>query len=288
MVIISSSMAKANLKNPPIVYQFLNYRDFINDYCKYQKSIDRGFSLRTFSGKISPSLFTSGLLYAILKSKRNMSSTLRPKFVRALGLKEREAQYFEFLVQFNQGKDMEEKNHYFLLLSQFRGSRAKILSENQFKFFSNWYYPVIWNYFELDQSQNSASEIAKKIHPTLTTGQVEEAIDLLLNFKLIKKTANGYAITDKHIGTESEFRSFFAKHYNLQFINMAAMMLDSVESQYRQYNTLVFSTSKRGFETIKARTVSFQEELKEIIDREKDTDRIYTLSMQLYPNTKMP
>ena len=275
-------------KERPNIFLFLNYREFIKDYCKYEKSNDRLFSLRTFSGRISQTLFTSGLLYAILKGKRNMSTTLRPKFVRAMALKEREAQYFEFLVQFNQAKDMEEKNHYFLQLSQFRGSRAKILSESQYKFFSNWYYPVIWNYFEINQTQTNPAEIAKSIHPAVTPNQVEEAIQLLMGLKLIKKMANGYAVTDKHIATEPEFRGFLAKHYNLQFIQMAANMLDTVAPEFRQYNTLVFSTSERGFEAIKERIVSFQEELKEIIDREQKTDRICTLSMQLYPNTKMP
>jgi len=275
-------------KQRPNLVLYLNYREFIKDYCRHQKAAHPAFSLRTFSGKISPTLFTSGLLYAILKGKRNLSSSLRPKFVRALGLKEREAQYFDFLVQFNQAKDMEEKNHYFLQLSQFRGSKAKILSEKQYKFFSNWYYPVIWNYFELNQSESNPTEIAKQIHPNVTPVEVEEAIQLLLSLKLIKKTANGYAVTDKHIASEPEFRGFLAKRYNLQFIQMAANMLDSVAPQYRQYNTLVFSTSERGFEAIKERIVSFQEELKEIIDRERETDRICTLSMQLYPNTVMP
>ena len=149
-------------------------------------------------------------------------------------LKEREAQYFEFLVQFNQAKDMEEKNHYFLQLSQFRGSKAKILGENQYKFFSSWYYPVIWNYFAINQSQSNPVEIAKKIHPTITSNQVEEAIQLLLSLKLIKKMANGYAVTAAHVATEPEFKGFLAKHYNLQLIEMAANMLDTVAPQYRQ------------------------------------------------------
>ena len=181
------------------IFLYLNYREFIKDFCDQQKSLSPTFSLRTFSGKISPTLFTSGLLYAILKGKRNLSSSLRPKFVRAMDLKEREGQYFEFLVQFNQAKDMEEKNHFFLQLSQFRGSKAKILSESQYKFFSTWYYPVVWNYFAISQTQTNPVEIAKKIHPTITSNQVEEAIQLLLSLKLIKKMANGYAVTDKHV-----------------------------------------------------------------------------------------
>lgn len=274
-------------KARPNIFLYLNYREFIKDYCDFQKSVSPAFSLRTFSGRISPALFTSGLLYAILKGKRNMSSTLRTKFVRAMDLKEREGQYFEFLVQFNQAKDMEEKNHFFLQLSQFRGSKAKILGESQYKFFSNWYYPVIWNFFEVCQTESNPVEIARRIRPTITATQVEEAIQALLGLKLIKRMANGYAVTEKHVATEPEFRGFLAKHYNLQFIQMGAGMLDSVAAQHRQYNTLVFSTSERGFAAIKERIVSFQEELKEIIDRERETDRVCTLSMQLYPNTKI-
>jgi hypothetical protein len=257
-------------KERPSIFKYLDYRDFIQDYCNHQKAVNRTFSLRTFSGKIAPTLFTSGLLYAILKRKRNMSSTLRPKFVRAMGLKQRDAQYFDLLVQFNQAKDMEEKNHYFLQLSQFRGSKAKSLGESQYKFFSTWYYPVIWNYFELNQAQ------------------VEEAIQTLLNLKLIKKMANGYSITDQHLTTEADFRGFAAKHYNLQFIQMAQHMLDAVDAKYRQYNTMVFSTSEKGFETIRERILSFLEELKEIVDREKETDRVCAFTLQMYPNTKIP
>jgi uncharacterized protein (TIGR02147 family) len=275
-------------KDRPSIFRYLDYRDFIQDYCQHQKTVNRAFSLRTFSGKISPTLFTSGLLYAILKRKRNMSSSLRPKFVRAMLLKPREAQYFDLLVQFNQAKDMEEKNHYFLQLSQFRGSKAKSLGESQYKFFSNWYYPVVWNYFELDQRQANPAEIARKIYPPVTPAQVDEAIQTLLSLKLIKKTANGYAITDQHLATENDFRGFAAKHYNLQFIQMAQHMLDAVDAKYRQYNTMVFSTSERGFDTIRDRILSFLEELKEIVDREKDTDRVCAFTLQLYPNTKMP
>lgn len=275
-------------KERPSIFKYLDYRDFIHDYCQHQKAVNRAFSLRTFSGKIAPTLFTSGLLYAILKRKRNMSSSLRPKFVRAMGLKPRDAQYFDLLVQFNQAKDMEEKNHYFLQLSQFRGSKAKSLGESQYKFFSNWYYPVIWNYFELNQSQGSPVEIARNIYPPISPAQVEEAIQTLLNLKLIKKMANGYAITDQHLTTEADFRGFAAKHYNLQFIQMAQHMLDAVDAKHRQYNTMVFSTSEKGFETIRDRIVSFLEEVKEIVDREKETDRVCAFTLQMYPNTRIP
>ena len=131
-------------------------------------------------------------------------------------------------------------------------------------------------------------EIARRIYPPITPAQVEEAIQVLLALKLIKKMANGYGITDQHLATEADFRGFAAKHYNLQFIQMAQHMLDAVDARYRQYNTMVFSTSEKGFETIRERIVSFLEELKEIVDREKETDRVCTFTLQMYPNTRIP
>ncbi len=271
----------------PEIFNFLDYRDYIQDYCTWRKQVDGSFSMRAFAGTISPTLLTSGLLYAILKRKRKLSAAMRPKFVRAMHLKGREAQYFELLVQFNQSRDMEEKNHYFLQLSQFRSSRARIVSESQYKFFSCWYFPVVWTFFEMDQSLSNPVEIARRISPPISSKQVQEAISLLLELKLIKKMANGYAVTDNHMTTEKEFRGLIAKQYNLQFIQMAGDMLDKVDPSHRQYNTLVFSTSAQGFDILLERIIAFQEELQEIIGRIKPTDRIYTLSMQLYPNTKL-
>lgn len=274
-------------KPKPEIFQYLNYRLYLQDFCDHLASLDKAFSLRSFSTRISPSLAGSGLLSAILKGKRNLSATLRPRVAKVLGLKEREQRYFEFLVQFNQAKGMEEKNRHFVELSQFRNSRAKIVNEGQYKFYSKWYYPVVWNYFSLENRLSAPAEIGKRIYPALTAAQVEEAIRLLLSLKLLKKMANGYAVAEPHLATEKEFRGLIAKQYNQHFINMAYNMLEAARPEHRQYNTLIFSISEAGFGAVKERIISFQEELKDIIDRDKDSDRIYTLSMQLYPNTKI-
>src|SRR5690606_22286195 len=111
---------------------YLDYRAFLDDYCRWRRSNDPGFSQRTFAREAGLPASSSSLLPAVIKGRRNLSQNLRVKFAKALGLPERENQYFDLLVQFNQAKGMTEKNFFFLQLSKFRSSRAHVLHESQF------------------------------------------------------------------------------------------------------------------------------------------------------------
>ena len=266
------------------IYQFLDFREFMREYFEQEKLADQSFSLRTFLSKVSHSLSSSGLLSAVLKGTRNLSPALRLRFSQVMGLKDKEAQYFNLLVQFNQAKSMEEKNHHFQQLARFRESKAKLVSEGQYGLYSKWYYLVVWCYFGLDKNQKNPQAIARKITPYLSAAQVEDAIDKLLQLKLIRKTANGYAPSENHVTTEKEVQDMVANHHHKEFIQMAGTMVDAIPPSRRQYNTLVFSISKESFEIVKERMDAFQEELREILDRDKQENMVCTLSMQLYPN----
>ncbi len=202
-------------------------------------------------------------------------------------LNELEFRYFELLVQFNQAKGMTEKNHYFGLLSKFRRSRAQVVEETQYRYFSKWYFSAVRNFFGIDQKQKHPSIIASRIFPAISASQVQESIELLLNLGLIKKTASGYTVTDRHITTSKDVQAMAARQHLLELTAMGLQVFENVPTEDRQYNALMFSISQSGFQTIKDRIRSFQEELREIIDRDEKEDRIYTLTMQLFPNSKV-
>jgi uncharacterized protein (TIGR02147 family) len=282
------SVVKQNSSKEPQILQYLDYRDFLRDYTAYRKSLASAFSQRSFARDAGLPPSTASLLPAVIKGRRQLSQGLRTKFVKALRLGERESRYFELLVQFNQAKGMPEKNFFFAQLSKFRSSRAQIISETQYRFFSKWYYSAVWNFFGIDQKVKHPIKIAANIYPALTLPQVEESIKLLLDLDLIKKTASGYKVTDKHIYTEKNVQAMAARQHIQELTSMALEVFEALPPEVRQYNALMFSVSKTGFKTIQDRIRSFQEELREIIDRDGKEDRIYTLTMQLFPNSKIP
>ena len=281
--------AEGPWKGPaPQLLQYLDYRDFLRDHCAHRKSRDADFSQRTFARDAGLPPSSSSLLPAVIKGRRKLSQNLRVKFGKALRLGERENRYFDLLVQFNQAKGMAEKNFFFSQLAKFRSSRARIVGETQYRFFSKWYYSAVWNYFGIDRKTRHPAAIAANILPPITPTQAEEAVKLLLELGLIKKTASGYTVAERHIYTEKNVQAMAARQHVQELMAMAARVFPDLPAEQRQYNALMFSISKDGFQAIKDRIRSFQEELREIIDRDHDEDRVYSLTLQLFPNSKVP
>lgn len=272
----------------PDIFQYLDYRAYLNDLIAYECSKGERISIRALSARILPSLSASGLLSGVLKGKKNLGPNLRAKFAKAFQLKTRESRFFELLVQFNQAESLQEKNQLFAQLSRFRQSRAKVILEGQYLFFSRWYFPVVWNYFGINQKQKNPAEIAAALFPPLTPAQVEEAIRLLLDLKLIKKLANGYSVTENHMATETEFRGLVAAQYSEQFLKLASESLYHVPPKSRQFTTMIFSSSRATVDIIKEKMALFQEEIQEVLDKDPGSECIHTFGMHLYPNTRSP
>lgn len=272
----------------PNIFQYLDFRKFLKDAYDWKKQNHKGYSQRTFISDAGLPESCSSLLPAIINGRRNLSQNQRVKFGLALGLKEKNYDYWDTLVQFNQAKGMVEKNFFFEQLQKFHRSKARIISQTQMRFYSKWYYNAIWNYFGLYPNQNHPGVIAASLFPKISIPQVKEAIDLLLELNLIRRTANGYRVEEMHLSTENDVKSLVARQYIEELTKMSLEMLSQVPSTNRQYNALMFGVNETGFLAIKDRIRSFQEELREIIDQNKDGDRIYTLTMQLFPNSTFP
>lgn len=264
----------------------MDYRAFLADWCGEQRKMRTGFSLRYLSGKLG--LQGTSFLSAVLKGKKNLGDDLRVRLAKIMDLQGDCETYFHTLVQFNQVKDMENKNYWFRQLSRFRSSRAQLVGEGQFRFYSKWYYAAIWNWVAMHPGQGSPVRIAGALLPSITVEQAQTALQDLVEMGLLRKLANGYRPEGTHLTTEPEVSSLAVKNHILELNDIAARLLDSVPACRRQYNTLMFQVSEKGFVAIKDRIRQFQEELRDILDRDKGEDRIYTLSMNLFPNSRLP
>jgi len=266
----------------PRLLEYLDYRQYLSDWIHFQKKHRTGFSLRSFAARVD--LASASFLSAVLKGKKNLGEDVRLRIASAMGLVGEDGTYFHWLVQFNQAHSMENKNHYFRQLQMFRGSRARFVGEGQYRFYSKWFYAAVWNYFALKKQEHSSVAIAKRLLPAVSVAQVEEAIAVLLELGMVRKLANGYAPCENHWTTPPEVSSIAVKNHILELGRISGELLDVVPPAERQYNTLMFQVSPQGFETIKDRIRLFQEELRDILDHDQGEDRIYTLSMSLFPN----
>ena len=280
-------MGAENQGEPPRIFEYLDYRTYLEDFFAHRKEQDPDFSLRGFSKSPGLSLSSSSFISAVMKGRKNLSQGLRLRFGRAMGLGPAEMEYFELLIQFNQSKTADEKSHYQAQLSRFHGSRARWLNESQQRFYAKWYYAVVWHYFGLHQDQNSPARIAKSIFPPLQAQEVEEAVRALLELKLIKKLANGYAVSDRHLAAGKAFHGEPAREYHQAFLQLALDNLERMPSAERRFSVTSFSISARGCERVRERMEALRAEVREMAEKDDGRgasgERVYAMALQLFP-----
>ena len=272
----------------PAVTAYLDFRSFLKDWFHYRKEIQPGYSMRTFARNPTLGISSTSFMTNLIKGARNLTQRQRLAFIKALKLEGTEAEYFDFLVQFNQAKTLDEKNYFFSHLSKHRGSQAKLLLERQYAFFAKWHHSVIWNYLGLPRSEAAPARIAKHLAEELPAEQVQESLDLLTGMGLIKKTANGYDVAERHLVTDKVFMGQVAKDYHREFLRIASAALDRYPAEKRQFNVLAFSVSDKGFEAVKQRISAFLQEVREIVDRDADMNQVNLLNIQLFPGARIP
>lgn len=114
------------------VFAYLDYRDFLAYRYEQRKRREPGYSHRDFAleaGFASPSILSK-----VLNGNRNLAAREIGKLSQALGLREKEREYFRILIRFNQAATLPEKRvHYsslILLAEWFQGQALQAYQEN--------------------------------------------------------------------------------------------------------------------------------------------------------------
>lgn len=272
----------------PSVFDYLDYRRFLADYFSSRRLVDPKFSLRAFTLKAGLPISNSSFFSKVVAGKRNLTLDLRFKLAKALKLVPGEIKFFELLVQFNQSKVLEGKQHFYAELARYRKSKARIIDKEGFEYYSKWHHSILRAFFGLNQKEGNPATIGNAILPRLGPKEVEEGIRLLLRLGLIFKTANGYALKDRHIATERENKDFVGKVRIPAMLDLARDVFPHVPPSDREFGTMTMYISKRGYQAIQERIRVFRQEMRALVDSDQDEDRIYTFNFQLFPNSHLP
>jgi uncharacterized protein (TIGR02147 family) len=91
------------------IFNYTDYRAFLNDFYIQSKERNSHFSYQLFSQKAG--INSKGFLFNVIKGKKHLSKANILGLMRACNLAKQGAEYFECLVDFNQARTLTEKNH---------------------------------------------------------------------------------------------------------------------------------------------------------------------------------
>lgn len=271
----------------PNIFEYINYREYLNDYYQDRKKWDEGFTHTYICFKLGQR--GSRTLYNnIVRGRKNLSAEFIKRFNILLELKAEEARYFRILVLYNQSTEVQEKELYFEQLVQMNNTPKRKLGEESFEYYNHWYYSSVRAVLDVYDFKSNYKQLSLKLKPAITIIQAKESIALLKKLGLIEKNREGYfKPTQKALTTGEKVDHHQVKKYQLQCLDQAKLaVMDNDPSSYKS-STLTVSVSEKGFERIAKRTEQYRKELFAIVNKDEDTaDRVYQVNIQLIAQTQ--
>lgn len=266
----------------PDIYRYLDFRRYLDDWFRARKQSNPRFSHRAFARKAGQS--SPSLLLHVIEGKRNLTPATTDAFVKAVGLKVEEADFFAALVSLAQAESPEERNRAWEQVSATRRFREARKVEGQgVEYLSCWYYPAIRELATCAGFRPDPEWIARTLRPPISTAQAQKALDVLISLGFLKLQDGVLMPADASLVTPHEVAGMAVYNYHSGMIERAKDALTAPAPE-RHYCAVTVAIPAALVPKLKRELDAFQERLLNLCDGSADTkDRVYQVNLQLLP-----
>jgi uncharacterized protein (TIGR02147 family) len=266
------------------IFDYSDYRLFIKDYYESHKALNPSFSFRYLAQKAG--INSAPFFKFIIEGKRNLTKSTILKTCVALKLNDREAEYFENLVFFNQAPTVSEKNHFFEKLIQSQKHRnVSIINATRFKYFSEWYHCIVRELVCMIDFKSDYARLGKMISPPVSVKQVEESVKLLLELGFLKKVEGRYVQTEPVLSTGYGIEAHQIVNFQIMMLKRAIEAFDRCKPYERLTSATTFGISEKNYGKFVERIRAMRSELLETARTDENPQRVYELTLNLFPLT---
>ena len=270
------------------VFSYTDYRKYLRDYFQAKKQANPGFSYRVLAQKCG--FKARDYLMRVMQGKRNLSPAGAGLLSKYFQFSEKQAEYFQTLVLFNQAETTLEKQPHFTKLSEIqRHGKHQRLRQDQYAYLSSWHHIALRSLLPLldRQAADDPEKVGRLMDPPLTAKQVKDSIELLLHLGLLKKEGKGgFSVGDMALTTGDEIASLSVAEFHKTAMDLAKRSINTHAAESRDITGLTMGVSQAGFRRVKSEIQAFRKRIMAIVMNDADEDMVYQLNLHLFPLTR--
>jgi uncharacterized protein (TIGR02147 family) len=266
----------------PNIFQYNNYREYLQAALTYLKRHDPTFSQRAFAAKAG---FKAHSFCAyLIRGKRNLSDDSAGNLCAALGLDPRETKFFKSLVEYTQAGSTDQRDRLFHELNQIRGNtKFYKLRKNQYTYLDKWYYPVLREVVSMNTWGGDYAVLGRMLDPPINEAKARKAVHTLESQGLIRKDKSGkWVQTDTTIRAEDIPQHLVKKARNT-YIRMALDASENLGPQSRNISCATVALSAGNYRKVSQMLDTVHAEIVRLAAEDKSADRVFQLNLQLFP-----
>lgn len=264
------------------IFEYVDYRQYLHDLFDEKKRLNAAFSHRVLAQKLG--LSTSNYVMLIMQGKRNLNADLRYRMSTYFGHGRKEAEYFEYIVNFAHAKTDAEKNNYFARMISMRKSlKTKVLQDSQYEYLSTWFNPVIRELVTHEEWNGDYNALAKAVRPQITAAQAKRSVKLLLKCGLITLINGKYTQSSSVVTAEKSMASLAITNFHREMCKRALDALDSSDRENRSMTGCTLHISKKTFDFIREELTQCRSRILAMAQADGDADSVYHINFHLFP-----
>lgn len=266
------------------IYTFTDYREFLREICKYLKDENKKYSHRFIAKEIGAS--SSGWFSDIISGRINCTDKFIYKLAQFLKMTDKEKEYFELLVKYNQAGTIEEKENFFKKLQLFSDMHSKVIFADNFAFYRKWFIPAIRELLIYYNFNDDYKSLAAQLNPSITVKEAKDAIDILLSTKMIYKNVSGFYKPRDTIVIKDTSPSITWATYMSENILLAKDAIFNVPKCDRDISAITIGLSGESFEIACQKIKELRKYVLSLSENDKHVNTIYQVNFQLFPLTQ--
>jgi uncharacterized protein (TIGR02147 family) len=266
----------------PNIYTYFDIRLYLQDDFAERKSRNPKFSLRAMADRLK---VNSATVIRIMNGDRNISNNMLPVFINYLGLRQKEAEYFQVLVQFCQSKSEQTRHAAYRSLIMKRSGMTRTVSDAHYAFYEEWYFTAIRELLRIHPFDGNYKKLASSVVPSISVHEVKRAINLLVNLGFIEKKAEIFTVKESSITTGETWNGAAIKTFQQQMLKKAIDAMDRFSKEERDFSTMTMCYSEEGLKKVRDLLKNTREELSRIEESDKGANKVYQINMQTFPLT---
>ena len=265
------------------IFEYLDYREFLQDYYRIRKEANSSFSLRAFSDKIG--FKAKDFISRVMQGENIASEQSIQKVASGLRLGKRESEFFAALVLFNQAETAEERNSHYAKMQEIlkivRFSESQhLMAHYQYQVYSDWRHLVVRSLIGMFGFSGDFKELGNRVHPKITPEQAKESVKLLESCGLISKKEDGsYELSQSAITTGNRTSKTALRGFHQKCLKLGADSIDRDQPSERNISGLTLGISKDGYERIVERINAFRKEIAFLAEEDQEADSAYQLEI---------
>lgn len=263
----------------PNIFDYEDIRKFISDMLLYLR-----LSKRLSALKISKEagFLSSSHLRMIVRKQRPLQMARAPRLGKALGLRDRELQFFLKRVEAEITESAVRRKELLEDIQEMRSlfSKKKIEAD-LLEILSDWRLIALFESLETPWAQRDRQVIAKFLG--LSPSEVTHKLELLERAGLAKRVGKTWKKKVAAIESDVELKVSTVRRLYQELGMEALKHIEGTSPDRRDFSILTLPLSTMGLKHLKARIARFRKDVAEILESDPRATSVYQVNLQVFP-----